>query len=515
MKKYAMKKIFFILLFQFVPVLLLAQAGTLDTSFGTNGKSLICYDTTVIPNSSILQADGKIIVVGLKYPDTNFVSQINSDGSLDATFGTNGISTFITNTSTEVNAYCFASAIQNDGKIILVGEFRNNLGEINVMVLRYNTTGTFDSAFGTNGKLNLDLGTQHDFAYAVKVQTDGKILVGGSTGSVNGGFSLIRLDSNGNLDPGFGIGGKVMTVFTTGNQSEINALEILPDGKILAGGTRVNGSQNIALAKYNTDGSLDTSFGIGGKVETVISFGVSDNLNNIKTLPDGSIVAQGIYNPTGNINDGGNFLLKYLSNGSLDTNFGTNGVILNLGEFSGFGLAIQSDNKIIVSGASAGIFIVARYLENGSYDTSFNSTGKLTTQFIPSNNNNTTTCYSTSVLIQTDNKIVASGVSVNDDNTLGCTATIRINAGTLSTDTFETDTMKLFPNPTTGIVNFQNNIFQYKNVIVYNYLGQEISKQELNALNDEVINLSTLSNGVYLLKFMSESSNSVAKIVKE
>lgn len=377
------------------------------------------------------------------------------------------------------------------------------------MVIRLNIDGSFDSTFANNGKLNLDLGTQYDFAYTVKVQSDGKIVVGGSTGSVNGGFSLIRLYSNGNLDPTFGIGGKVMTVFTTGNQSEINALEILPDGKILVGGTRVNGSQNIALAKYNSDGSLDTSFGIGGKVETVISFGVSDNLNNIKTLSDGSIIAQGIYNPTGNINDGGNFLLKYLSNGSLDTNFGTNGVILNLGEFSGYGLAIQSDNKIIVSGASAGSFIVARFLTNGNYDTSFNSTGKVITSFGFQNN----PCFSTSVLIQPDNKIIASGFV--STGTEGCLGLIRINAGTLSTDTFETNTMKLFPNPTTGIVIMDNSIYNYKNVIVYNYLGQEISKHELNDLNDEVINLSSLSNGVYLLKFVKDSESVVVKVVKE
>jgi uncharacterized delta-60 repeat protein len=92
------------------------------------------------------------------------------------------------------------------------------------------------------------------------------------------GFSLIRLDSNGNLDPTFGIGGKVMTVFSAGNESRINTMEILPDGKILVGGTRVNGSQNIALAKYNIDGSLDISFGIVGKVETIINPGVSDDL---------------------------------------------------------------------------------------------------------------------------------------------------------------------------------------------------------------------------------------------
>jgi len=515
MKKYAMKKIFFNIMFQFVPVLLLAQAGTLDASFGINGKSIVCYDTNIIINSSILQADGKIIVAGLKYPDTNFVSRINSDGSIDATFGTNGITTFITNTSTEVNAYCFASAIQNDGKIILVGEFRNNLGEINVMVLRYNTNGTFDATFANNGKLNLDLGTQHDFAYAVKVLADGKILVGGSTGSVNGGFSIIRLDTNGNLDSTFGVGGKVMTVFSSGNQSEIRCVEIDVNNKILVGGTRVNGTQNIALARYNNDGSLDNTFGIGGKVETIISNGVSDNFRKLKILEDGKILLLGYTNLNGPVNQSGLTMIRYLSNGNLDSSFGSNGIYSYLG-YGCADLAIQIDGKIVVgssfvdNGGSNINFLTFRFNDDGSLDTSFNSNGMLVT-----NINSTNEASITSVQIQSDHKIVCLGFSPNEDYSLGCSAIIRINAGTLSTDTFETDTMKLFPNPTTGIVNMDNSIFQFKNVTVYNYLGQEISKHELNALTNEVINLSSLSNGVYLLKFVKDSESVVVKVVKE
>lgn len=498
-----MKKIFFNIMFQFVPVLLLAQAGTLDTSFGVNGKSTICFGENVLSNSTVIQQDNKLIAVGYKDPQNGFASRVSSDGSLDNLFGVNGIREF------PFGSWFWAVDLTPSGKIVAAGYIPTISGDNDIIVSKIDTNGNYDTNFGNNGIAIVDLGTPHDYAYAVKIQTDEKILIGGSTGSVNGGFSLIRLDSNGNLDPTFGIGGKVMTVFSAGNESRINTMEILPDGKILVGGTRVNGSQNIALAKYNIDGSLDISFGIVGKVETIINPGVSDDLKNIKMLSDGSIIAQGIHNLFGNINDGGNFLLKYLSNGLLDTNFGTNGVVINLGEFSGYGLAIQSDNKIIVSGASAGSFIVARYLENGTYDSSFNGTGKVITSFDVQNN----PCFSTSVLIQPDNKIVASGFV--STGTEGCLGLIRINAGTLSTDTFETNTTKLFPNPTTSIVNFDNSIYNYKNVIIYNYLGQEISKHKLNALNNEVIDLSSLSNGVYLLKFVSVSKSSVSKIVKE
>ncbi|GAB3710182.1 hypothetical protein GCM10028861_02820 [Flavobacterium koreense] len=496
-------------MFQFVPVLLLAQAGTLDTSFGTNGKSLICFNSNIVPNSSLLLPDDKVLIGGMKYSEIGFLARINFDGSLDTTFANNGIKELT------YGGWIYSIDKQADGKIIIVGNIPTFAGDQNIIVSRIDSDGNYDTSFGNNGIAIIDLGTQHDFAYAVKVQADGKILVGGSTGSVNGGFSIIRLDTNGNLDPTFGVGGKVMTVFSSGNQSEIRCVEIDVNNKILVGGTRVNGTQNIALARYNNDGSLDNTFGIGGKVETIISNGVSDNFRKLKILEDGKILLLGYTSLNGPVNQSGLTMIRYLSNGNLDSSFGSNGIYSYLG-YGCADLAIQIDGKIVVgssfvdNGGSNINFLTFRFNDDGSLDTSFNSNGMLVT-----NINSTNEASITSVQIQSDNKIVCSGFSPNEDYSLGCAAIIRINAGTLSTDTFETNTMKLFPNPTTGIVNMDNSIYNYKNVIVYNYLGQEISKYELNALNNEVINLSSLSNGVYLLKFVKDSESIVVKLVKE
>jgi len=360
------------------PFVIFAQAGTTDLSFSGDGKAIFCFDTNSIVNNSILQNDGKIILTGLKESNTSFASRVNNDGTIDSSFGNDGIVVIATNLTTEANSLCYSSALQNDGKIILVGNFTSFSGDHNLMVIRLNSNGTPDTNFGVNGKLNLDLGTPYDFAYSVKTQTDGKILIGGSSGGVNGGFCLVRLLPTGQMDSSFGTNGMVVTIISLGNESTIKSLDLLPNGKIIALGNRVNnGTQNIVLAQYNNDGSLDSSFGINGKTETIIETGISDDARNIKALPNGNLLIQGIFNLYGAFSDGGNMLIQYTSNGNLDSNFGTNGVVINLGEYSGYGLAVQADGKIIVSGSVAGETIIARYLPNGTYDNTFSDDGKV------------------------------------------------------------------------------------------------------------------------------------------
>lgn len=477
---------------------LFAQGGVLDLSFSVDGKALFCFDTNSIVNNSLLQNDGKIIVTGLKEYNTSFASRVNSDGTIDSSFGNGGIVVISTNATTEANSLCYSSTLQSDGKIILVGNFTAFAGDNNLMVIRLNSDGSLDTNFGVNGKLNLDLGSPYDFAYSVKIQTDGKILIGGTSGSINGGFCLVRLLSTGQLDTSFGTNGVVVTLISPGNESSIKSLDLLSNGKIIALGNRVSsGTQNIVLAQYNVDGSLDSNFGVNGKTETIVEPGVSDDARNIKVLPNGKLLVQGIFNLFGSITEGGNMLLQYNSDGNLDMSFGTSGLVINEGEYSGYGLATQVDGKIIVSGTVAGEFIVARYLPNGTYDDTFNGDGKVITSILDNH-----VSFSSTVLITDDNKIVASGFTNNGDDSLGCVGLIRIHPGTLDNEEFTSGNLKLYPNPTTDYlyVNSEVPVFY----IIYSLTGIKVKHGHYES-NESGIVTTELQSGPYFLFLTNES----------
>ena len=490
------------------PFLIFAQAGTTDLSFSGDGKAIFCFDTNSIANNSILQNDGKVIVTGLKEYNTSFACRVNSDGTIDSSFGNDGIVVIATNLTTEANSLCYSSALQNDGKIILVGNFTAFSGDHNLMVIRLNSNGSLDTNFGVNGKLNLELGSPYDFAYAVKIQTDGKILIGGSSGGVNGGFCLVRLLPTGLMDPSFGTNGMVVTIISPGNESTIKSLDLLSNGKIIALGNSVsNGTQNIVLAQYNEDGSLDSSFGTGGKTETVIETGISDDARNLKVLPNGKLLIQGVFNLFGAISDGGNMLLQYNSNGNLDLNFGTNGVVINLGEYSGYGLATQVDGKIIVSGSAAGETIVARYLPNGSYDNTFNDDGKVITSILDNHMS-----FSSTVLITDDNKIVVSGFTDSEDYSLGCVGLIKINLGTLTNEEFISQPLKLYPNSIKGDLLNIANLEEAATYRVFNLMGQELAKGKIE---NNAVYVGSLKAGAYLIEITSGNATNTKRFIKE
>jgi uncharacterized delta-60 repeat protein len=218
--------------------------------------------------------------------------------------------------------------------------------------------GALDPTFGTGGEVTTDFGGS-DSAEAVGIQSDGKIVTAGSTFS--GGlqhFVLARYNADGNLDSSFGSGGKVTTDF--GGFDAASALVIQPDGRIVAAG---RGSGDFALARYNADGSLDPTFGSGGKVTT--DFGGSDDAFGVALQADGKIVAAG--------QGGSDFgLARYNADGSLDPTFGSGSrVTTDLGGFEdAIAVALQNDGKIVITGQkfSGGFqqFALARYTTRAS-----------------------------------------------------------------------------------------------------------------------------------------------------
>ncbi len=316
-------------------------------------------------------------------------------GELDPQFGKNGkLTTDFTGNGGEASGV----AVQQDGKIVAAGTADDSVTRGDFVVSRYNTDGSLDTGFGTNGKVRTDiLGTNSsDLATALAIQNDGKIVVGGDTIFIGLRFVLVRYNGDGSLDSSFGTGGKVVTDIGAFDDS-INALVLQPDGKIIAVGVAnttfsPSGPFNFALARYNPDGSLDTTFGTGGKVITDFN-GLADRAYAAALQQDGRIVVAGSVEVFSQFPELRNFALaRYNPDGSLDTGFGSGGKVTT--DFFGstdeaFGVTIQQDGKIIAGGGasdpsipSGADFGLARYNPNGSLDPSFGTNGKVMTDFL-------------------------------------------------------------------------------------------------------------------------------------
>jgi len=348
--------------------------GSLDTGFGAGGKVTTDFSGEAdTANAVALQSDGKIVVAGfavtgrtMQFPNQDFaLARYNSNGSHDASFGTGGK---VTTDFSGLFDMPLAIAIQTDGKIVLAGSDDDLSFQARFALSRYNSDGSLDITFGSGGKVT----TQYPVfvqPLAAAFQADNKIVVAGSTAGPNdfvGDFLLTRYHSDGSVDTGFGTGGSTTTDFF-GRNDQANSIAIQGNGKIVAGG-RTNISSialanyDFALSRYNTDGGLDASFGIGGKL--TIGFGGNDDeCTAIAVQPNGKIVTAGFTDIV--FGDRQFALARLNSDGALDSGFGMGARIVT--DFSeGIdairAVAIQSDGKIIAAGIGFGDFALARYI---------------------------------------------------------------------------------------------------------------------------------------------------------
>src|SRR6266542_226493 len=277
-------------------------------------------------------------------------------------------------------------------------------------------SGSLDPSFGRNGKVTTSFGSKLSAqANALALQRDGKIVAVGTRSTpefTSPQFALARYNANGSLDASFGTGGWVMTHFGSGTGTGVGALARQPDGKVVAAGGASNGTDtDFALARYNPNGSLDTSFGTGGKVTTPIGSG-DDQARDIALQADGKLVAVGYSSDEGGAFTMDFALVRYAADGSLDTSFGGTGKVrTNLGPAydDAFALVLQPDGKLVAAGysdtGSEGDFALARYKANGSLDTSFGTDGKVTTSLYPGSG------VAFALARQPDGKRVAAGYS--------------------------------------------------------------------------------------------------------
>jgi uncharacterized delta-60 repeat protein len=390
------------------------QAGELDSTFSGDGKAT--GDVTRrgdFGTEVALQADGRIVVVGGASWEKNpkfALLRYNADGTLDSSFGGDGR---VTTDFTRREDAAWGLAIQADGKILAAGDAGLGAGNSRFAVARYNLDGTLDASFGGDGKVMTQFTPHDDPVAGLALQTDGKIVVSGGAAwnTSNGNFALARYNTDGTLDTTFGGDGRVTTDFAR-RRDYANAVVAQADGDVVAGGyatySRTNGRSRFALARYNADGTLDTSFSGDGKLTTNFTRR-NDPVMDLALQSDGKVVAGGISSSDGS---NPNFALaRYDDSGALDTTFGVNGKVttsFTAGYDQIFKVAVQPDGKIVAGGATAGSggrFVIARYDANGSLDGTFSGDGIAATDFTRHDD------FAEGLALQPDGRIVLAGGS--------------------------------------------------------------------------------------------------------
>ncbi|MEN9844744.1 MAG: hypothetical protein RLZZ612_2573, partial [Pseudomonadota bacterium] len=322
---------------------------------------------------------------------------------------------------------------QTDGKLVLAGTSRNASGNDDFSLIRLNADGSLDTGFGIGGKLLMPVGSRADDGRSVLQQPDGALVVAGSADvGLSTDFGLIRLNgADGSLDTSFDTDGKLIVPVGSGVVDQGFSVIRQPDGKLVVAGNSSNGSNNdFSLIRLNADGSLDTTFDTDGKL--IVPVG-SDEDRGLKVIrqTDGKLLVAG-YSINGLNSDFS--LIRLNANGSLDTGFGTSGkLLLPVGSGSDFAFSViqQADGMLVVAGygdsGSGAMFHIARLnATDGSLDTSFDTDGKLTLSVGGSSD----TAFS--VIQQVDGKLVMAGASSIGGNT--DFAVIRLNAnGSLDT----------------------------------------------------------------------------------
>jgi uncharacterized delta-60 repeat protein len=397
------------------PSTALSTGGCLDPTFGSGGK--VSTDFTAESDeihAIALQPDGKIVAVGVAgsgpVPGSSFaLARYNPDGTLDPAFGVGGK---VTSNFSGHNDGATDMVLQPDGKIVVSGSVQFDVHNADSAVARYLPDGTLDATFGTGGLVTIDFDSQHDAAVSIALQPDGKIVTLNAidTLAFDTRWALVRYDTNGALDPSFGSGGKVITNVGP-DDDRPTTIALQGDGKILATGLTLAGTNNqVALVRWDSNGSLDATFGSGGIVKTAFA-GEDAGGFDLKPLPSGQILVAG-GGPGAGADLGDFLLLRYDSNGALDTTFGTGGFVLT--DFQGSsdgatGIAVDASGRILVVGQSFGTassdFAMARYSAGGSLDASFGSGGKVLTDFFGGLDG------AADIAIQADGKIVLGGAA--------------------------------------------------------------------------------------------------------
>jgi uncharacterized delta-60 repeat protein len=512
----------------FISIYIFAQTGSLDKSFGVDGIVTTKIGVGDAKVASIaLQSDFKIIAAGYSSNSRYLefaLARYDSNGSIDSSFGNNG------EVITEIgsgNCSIRSLVIQPDGKLVVAG-YAPDDSIYSFALARYCIDGSLDNSFGTNGIVITSFGAFSGIFSSV-IQVDGKIVAVGFTGSSTapGGskFALARYNQNGSLDSTFGINGKMITAIRNIGDAALS-VGIQSDEKIVVSGwsyhsNNTNEGPDIALVRYNINGILDTTFGVGGKI--ISEIGESSLARKLNILDEKKILISG----STFIGSKSSFVLaRYNADGSIDNSFGVNGfVTTSVGtEYNNYAESsvIQPDKKIIVTGFSNNglkeCITLVRYSEDGSLDDLFGNNG-IDTTTINSHNS-----YASAVVMQFDGKILVGGTT-RVNNTVANFALVRfisgLNLGVID-NPIPDHAILIYPNPIkpNTILEYTLNSNEEVTIQLINVQGKTekifIYKQtQASGIHQQAISLPVeLSNGTYFILVTTENNQFSIKIIK-
>ena len=505
---------------------IITGGGSIDSMGISKMQKIQFSDTGIFENSSnysisagsdniikmFEQPSGKIIAL-LDAAEGQSLRRYNVDGSLDTTFGTNGIIDNFINTIFKIE--------QQDGKILI--SFLNEL----FYIYRYTIDGQLDTTFGNNGIVDFSLNTPNYVSFVDKVYYDNNTgfiyvafdydeFIATNPSPVSRSFGILRLNNNGIIDTNFGNNGFAnmrFDYYDTLSDEFPSEITIQSSGKIIVSGF-LNTSSGaidsvIGITRFNTNGTLDTTFGNNGKV--IANVGNSTYSRQLLTFNDDKFIV----NARSYIN---NIItttsIKYNSNGTLDTNFGTNGIIPD-GNYNPE-MILQPDGKIIKAGKINSNFGIKRFNSNGSSDSTFGNSGTITT---PINFNSEIN----EILFLQNGKLLAGGSSFNGTNTVATFAKYTdITLGNLDF-TENKNPILIYPNPIQSEATFTYNLVNDETVSIdiidlQGKIVQSVlqNKFQIEGSYNQTITLSnTLAAGNYILKFSSSTGSQSIKIIKK
>lgn len=453
-----MRKVF-LFFYSILSIILSAQDGSVDLNFNTgsgpNGSEIVAM---------ALQSNGKIIVAGdfTTYDGIarKGIARLNNDGSIDQNF----------DIGAGLEGRVLNIVVQEDGKIIITGDFTkfNNIEKR--YVTRLNADGSLDNTFNAGGS------GANTSIYSVVQQPDGKILIAGDFDYYNGvrRGKVARLNTDGSLDGTFDS--------SVGSNNNLNSVVLQSDGKFLIGGytSTYNNIARRTIARLNSNGSLDTSF-------NPIGSGSNLPIYTMTVQPDGKIIICGGFTSFNNVETGG--IARLNADGSLDTTFVKNN------SASANSAIVLPNGKILTNGNFYSTSKLHRLKSDGSADKLFDTGGEVRR-----------------MILQPDGKILVCGY-FNSFNGVNKKQIVRINGEEiLSVSENIKASLQTFPNPVKDVLNIKNYVsnFDYE---IYSLDGKKIRIGK--KINDSKIDVSTLQKGNYLLKVKTELGEQTSKFIKE
>lgn len=499
----------------------------LDPSFGDNGTAIIDFDNESDNASSILKlTNGKILISGLNnnWVNSNTPYQYKlaaalytADGTLDTTFGANGKILFGID---DMHIETQDSAQDNAGNIYFSGLISNqDHTETQAFLIKFNPNGIIDTSFGDNGLILTNYGTNlQSYALNIVIQSDNKIIISGYivSGAPDNIYevALVRYNQDGTLDTSFGVDGYVLTSLADNLIILSQDSAILPDGKILVMGWALNSdnTRDLGIMRYNENGTLDNTFGNNGI--SVIDILDTDQFSYLTVQANGKLIL------TGNgFNEGAGsadaVIVRLNANGTLDTSFNNVGYVINnlaSGYFGFINSFVNGDGSVLAIGCdtvfpSTSTFF-AKYTIDGMLDTSFNNTGLF--EFEGDNSPVLTQAIINDGKILTAGKINNSSNGTKDDFYMA-----QFNLDDfLGIEAITSGFISVYPNPANEFVNITlSNAMTDTQIQIFDVLGKEVLSLTANT-ERIVIPVDNLNSGVYFMRVNQNGTVFTEKLIK-